>query len=792
MYRIPIINQNERFLDLNEQPLVNGKVEILDPVSTNFLDIWSYAEDEYTVMTNPVILDVEGRATQTVFCDRIVYCRVYKYLGLDENNHPIYEFVRDYYTGSNDNTESREYVVGIEDLKDLDPTINSSVNVLGYYNAFDCPMRQYVWDANCTQDPDGGYIIASDVSATGRWILVFSGEYLPSSYYGVYPGKVANINAFTSYISAVGTALTPTAPGIWFVPGTYDIETNINTEKRVLLDSNTCFLCNYFYCGHLTVKGTPTFNICDFDFRDPEQEAHSSWFKTMAGFLTCGAKKFVFDSQDNFQNHSIQNTNYPLNNKIIEGQARLPVTYPGSNARITFSNCVINAERIFNSTDQLGFTYTDIHDNWWTNPAEIDFNTKVFARSTAVNRIELDNFTNANAYVNAKTADGATFIDLAGRNIYNIALTGSVIELRNAYVDNQLTVNKSGADIYLKHVKCGNVYVTSRYLTIEDNCNITMSEPSCSAIWMNDSTIYGSSMWTNKNCQIRANNCFIGFGLNWATENELDTAYLEFINCKFQENVSFNVKRITMQNCITTNNTIKIYPHKTNNVYYIGQVLLESNTFNNSNPIEFTKVDTIDGWAQDNVYECIAQWNITNNLFLGNNEGLKCRYWQHRTGSNYEKTFIADSQDNAIVYFGNTGNCPADTARGMSIVSNQSYIKTQLYIGSEYHDVYKYSSSYARVMPVKAVANWPRGYFEYPTREVGTLMKYYSWVNSPYDSLTYSMFVQTTWWLYHVDEDNPTSDGDFFKLGIMLWGDYLRIVQRGDGDHNQGIIGKVL
>ena len=238
-YRIPVINQNERFLDINEEPLVNGKVEVLDPVSNNFLTIWSYADDEYTVMQNPVILDVEGRATQTVFCDRIVYCRVYAYKGLDENNRPIWEFIRDFYAGSNDNTESREYVVGIEDLKDLDPSINSSVNVLGYYNAFDCPMRQYVWDENCTQDPDGGYVIASDVQATGRWILVFSGEYLPSSYYGVYPGHVANINAFTSYVSKVGTNLIPTAPGIWFVPGEYNVETNVNTEKKVLLDWTT-------------------------------------------------------------------------------------------------------------------------------------------------------------------------------------------------------------------------------------------------------------------------------------------------------------------------------------------------------------------------------------------------------------------------------------------------------------------------------------------------------------------------------------------------------------------------
>ena len=140
MYRIPVINQNERFLDLNEQPLVNGKVEILDPVSNNFLTIWSYSDDEYTVMTNPVRLDIEGRVTQTIFCDRIVYVRVYKYLGRDENNHEIFEFIRDFYAGENENSESREYVVGIEDLKDLDPSVNSSVNVLGYFNAFDCPM----------------------------------------------------------------------------------------------------------------------------------------------------------------------------------------------------------------------------------------------------------------------------------------------------------------------------------------------------------------------------------------------------------------------------------------------------------------------------------------------------------------------------------------------------------------------------------------------------------------------------------------------------------------------------
>lgn len=789
-YRIPVINQNERFLDINEEPLVNGKVEVLDPVSNNFLTIWSYADDEYTVMQNPVILDVEGRATQTVFCDRIVYCRVYAYKGLDENNHPIWEFIRDFYAGSNDNTESREYVVGIEGLKDLDPSVNTSVNVLGYYNAFDCPMRQYVWDANCTQDPDGGYVIASDVQSTGRWILVFSGEYLPSTYYGVYPGHVANINAFTSYISKVGTNLITTAPGIWFVPGEYEVDTNVNTTKRVLLDANTKFDCNYFFCDNLTVKGEPQSAICDFDFRDPQQVAHSSWFRTIAGFLTSNAKTFVFDAKDNFTNKVLQAA-VTLQNKIIEGQTRLPVTYSGS-GRITLSNCVINAERIFNSTDLLTFLHTEIRDHWWNSPAGIDFYNNVIARSAGVNTLILDNFTNVRAYVNAIGANGDTSLDLAGRTISSLMVPTSVIELRNVNAGTISAQKGNTVDLTFRNVNCNTVYATARYLTTYD-CNITFGvEPTISACWFNSSTIYGQSPWTTRTRQIIAKDCFIGFSLNYSGDNVSGTAHTEFVNCTFQTNCLFYLKALTMKRCVTNNNAFKFYPHKVNDKYYIGQVTIEDCTLNNNTPIEFTKVDTIDGVAQDDVYECGALWTITGNTFLGNNEGLRCRYWQHRTGANYDKTFIAGSSDSVITYYDNRGNCPADTARNMAITSNTTYTTKSFTSGSTSYTVYKYAHSQKRVMPVPSQGSWPRGYFFDASKEKGTLMKYYNWVNSPYNSVTYSMYVQNVWWLYHLAEDEAISNGDFFNMGIMIFEDYLRIVQRGDGDRNQGVVGIVL
>ena len=663
MYRIPVINQSTLFEDINRNALVQGKLEILDPVSNNPLTIWSYTDDEYTVMTNPVILDIEGRVPQTVFCDRIVYVRVYAFKGYNEHNQPIYEFIRDFYAGENENSESREYVVGIEALKDLDPSVNSSVNVLGYFNAYDCPMRQYVWDAACTQDADNGYIIASDTSATGRWILVFSGEYLPSSYYGVYPGHIANINALLSYIEYVGTALAKTAPGVWFVPGDYDVTTNLQTTKRLLLDANTTFACQYFYCGNLRVIGEPQSAICDFDFYDPEQEAHSSWFRTIGGYLTCGAKKYIFDAKDNFVNKTLQGA-VTLQNKIIEGQTRLPVTYTG-NGKITFNNCVINAERIFNSTDILGFSYTNIHDHWWNSPANIDFYNKVSARTVALNNLVIDNFTNMTAYVNAMGANGEQVIDLAGRSIYNLDLPLSVVELRNVHVTNNANIAANGRDITVRSCQFDNASITCRYLTIFDSRIHFNMEPYATAVWCYNSEITSASDFTNKGTQYICEDCKIGVNFKRVTDNTSRDAYLAFVRCSFENN-AIETKTMVMKNCDCDGCTIKIYPYKDGDVYRMF-CHFEGNRFISGNPIEFTKIDQINGSYQDDVYEIVVSWAIMNNFFAGNTEGLRCRYWQHRTGSNYGKTFIAWSSDNVIVYKDNTGDCPADNASQLSV-----------------------------------------------------------------------------------------------------------------------------
>lgn len=762
MQRIPIINQEELFLDLNQEALVNGKVEILDPISNNPLDVWTYTDAEYTIATNPIRLSIEGRATQTIFSDRLSYIRVYKSLGIDEHNQEIFEFVRDYLVGFDENSESREYIIGMEALKDLDPSVNSAVNVIGYYELGDCETRQYVWDPNSQLDPDGGYVVASNVSATGRWILQFNGEYLPSSYYGVWPGKTANINALLSYVEVINGK--KTAPGVWFVPGNYDVTTNLQTTKRVLLDAGTTFACDYFYCGNLKVIGEPQSAICDFDFYDHEQEAHSSWFKTVFGFLTSGAKKFILDAKDNFANKTLQGS-VTLEQKIIEGQNRLPITYSG-NGKINFSKCEFIANNIFNATDKVTFSYTAIEDKWWIDPTEIDFYGTVSARSTSLNKLLLANFENVTAYVNAIGADGQEVLDLAGRQTANLTLPNSVIEVRNAIVYNNTSIPANGRAITLKNCDFASASITANTLSIH-KCKIHFAtEPSVNAAWIYDSNISSEYAWTSKGNQYIFENCNVGVNFKRVTDNTSTEGVLSFTKCVLENDV-IESKTLQMENNICNGCVIRVYPYKENDQYkmycwFIG------NIFNSGTPIEFTKVDMINGAYQDDVYEVIVSWTITGNHFIGNDEGLRCRYWNHRTGSNYNKTFIKINGygENAITYKGNTGNCPSETASGISAdtQSNDDWYWVELG-NNQFQSLFKRESATKRLMPNLMHGGGPayNSWLE-PIDDSKRCIKW-RWQDS--DTLNIVRNPNIYPWSHLND---PVENGDLFLYGMSLFG----------------------
>ena len=648
MYRIPVINQSTLFEDIKRNALVHGKLEILDPVSNNQLTIWSYTDDQYTVMANPVILDIEGRVPQTVFCDRIVYVRVYAYKGNDENNKPIYEFVRDFYAGENENSESREYIVGIEALKDLDPSVNSSVNVLGYFNAYDCPMRQYVWDAECTQDADNGYIVASDVSDKGRWILVFSGEYLPSNYYGVYPGHTANINALLSYIDYVGTALTKTAPGVWFVPGEYsDSTVALITNKKLLIDNSTSFSYKSITSNDdIKIVGGET-DHCITDLYGVKS-AHSSWYKTLQGFLDSGAKELIFDKSKNFTQAPVMTKNTTLSNVHLVNNTNAYANWIGfNNFTLTLDRCTVDDHLFYPLTSRIFFQNMLVTDRYFYGP---NVNNMDISRINADN-IYLCNFDNAAIYLKWMYQKGYTDIDMEGRIVSDIDFAPSLIGLHNCRF-NTLTLNDPSKTVFiencqgiLRSVNSANLIIYNCRLTLDTNLALAQG----GLLNIKDSVITGSG-------DIQAGADFALMIEHSTLEPSVTCPNVTNINAQLYDVIvksstvgDIEVKKLEMTN--SKAGTIKIYGSAAAAGHTIGNVKLENNVIDN---FGFFTVTSFEQYVSNCTF---VQTRIVNNTF---NNSFTCPFYAKDSGGNkYE--FISSTGNHDYLYKGNNGNCPIDS-----------------------------------------------------------------------------------------------------------------------------------
>lgn len=418
MTYIPFISQDDLVLDNQQKRLVGGKIEVLDPISNNPVDIFVYdgSNDNYTIANNPIYLDVNSRPEHTYFSTQLVLCRLYKYIGNfsdpmvdDDTNN--WEFVREWNGSFHENDQKNDTIVyGFSSIQNANPDLGS-ITVVGYWNNYDCEARTYVWDANCVQTPDNGYIVKANGIDTGRWILKFDGEWLPSTYYGVYPGRTANINALLSYVSTVGTSQVPTAPGVYFQKGVYNnLTSNLTTNKKVLLDADTQFtkLNFLFTVQDVNVIGNATHYICDFKFAPYQYTgsntvAHSSWFRTIDAFIGCAAQNLIWDRTDYFTNKQITG-NQTLYKQKLTFYKSWDYTY-AANAYVNINDCEIEGQNIFRFTDYINFYNETFKLEWFVKPssplddASYDFGAVPthhiglsFKEITGSNIVSLDNF----------------------------------------------------------------------------------------------------------------------------------------------------------------------------------------------------------------------------------------------------------------------------------------------------------------------------------------------------------------------------------------------------------------
>lgn len=658
----------ESIVDLDGKPLV-GRVTLYAHDSDDIIDVYTLEGDTFVLAENPQLLNDAGRLDETLFFDAaIIDVMIERYVGAEgqmsvESPDSDFEQFDIFETGFAPCTFSeRSYVDNIAGLMDASTSLRV-VEVLGYYDVGDCVPRTYYWDKDSVNDIDGGYVVGSNVSDTGRWILLWGSETLPASFYGVMPGNESNMALLMSYPATVGSIRLATAPSVRFQAGTYTSTVNYTTSKHLVFDAGARFPQSGFACSGMEVHGEITDNIAIFGFSGKGVVAHSSWFRTVASFLGCNADKFVVDAVNHFEDTDL-GVPVTLSKKTIvyTGNTRLPVTYVNS-GRIVLDGCNITGSGVFNPTDKLTFKNTVFTDDWFAGlTSMVDFSGNVSCKTSDGNTILLDNFKNVNAYANAVAADGQDVLDLAGRSAGYLTVT-TFSEIRNAFVTS-ITVAMPGANVRFTNVHGNVVACECANLDIISSSVVQFNiEPTVSALWCYDSVVTSSVPWTAGTCDCHIYRCRVGINFDYAQDNSTLTSWIYLFSSTLLANYRINCKRLAMRDCSLTQNPIKVYPHMAENGHYtLGPVDIHGNIFYSDYPIEFTKFD------DEAVYNCRLAWSITGNSFVGVGGGLKCRYWSNRSGANPNRVFVAFDDANSVVYWGNAGwSVPADTGVGLSM-----------------------------------------------------------------------------------------------------------------------------
>lgn len=795
---IPFLNQDDLILDNNGKIIPGAKIEVFDPVSNNHIDIYTYdgSNEQYTVAENPIYLDVYSRPEHTYFAEKLVLCRLYKYRGhlsdprIDDDTEN-WLFVREWNGAFHQDTVKNDTIVfGLTALQEVNTDLGS-VTVVGYWNNNDCEARNYVWDATCTQTPDNGYIVKNNEKDVGRWILKFDGEYLPSTYYGVYPGREANINALLTYVETAGTFNMKTAPGIYFVPGDYNASTvALSTNKKLMIDSSSTFTRESITANDINVVGGYlTHPICDFYFTESTNNknitvAHSSWYKSVYKFLNSGATKLVFDINNNFTDLTLT-SNIVLESKVLEGNNRIDINYNGH--YITLSKCSILGERWLDaSKDYLQFRYMNITDRWFTTGTIDNFDVgtiangnHVQASTMLIDRLELSNFDDAARWLKWVIANGSTEIDLEGRKVAKINYN-QITKLSNAQFDELYYTERTGS---LEMINCyGQIYnMQVHYLTLRDSTIYFESQPTSTmgtAISCYDSNVNGSKYggfndtWTDSTTSFYAYNCTVTVGFDYTNNNNTaaQTAFLEFKKCIFnQANNPIYVKKLDMEDCVLTNQNIKIYPYQTTGIdsathYYFNATFI-NNVVNSTYPLSFTK------YEDDNCFNIFFKITLVGNNFI--NQGIECRYWQNRLGNNAAERFIArvlwsadvpgmeTTEHHVYKYYGNIGNCPKENF--VNFVAN----KNNFVNNSQWPSYNTCATAYEDVFPPlnQAVASSP--FWAGALGDVRPRLMSYDVDNSGnFGGLVYAPGLYADFYNVDYEADIMSGNGSLFKLGL--------------------------
>lgn len=657
---------NEPYIERDTGKPLEGRLTVYLHDTDTVATVYTLEGPDFVEAENPQLVH-GGSVDDSLFAQTGIYdLRLERYIGTpgqmsSESPDSDFEQVDMLECGIDFDLESMtaNQVNFVADLRNVAPEMGA-VTVRWYESAGDCVPRVYVWDAASVNTEDGGYVIGSDVSDTGRWILLWDDEQLPASVYGVTPGNESNMGPLLNYPDTVGSFGLKTAPIVRFQAGTYSTALSYTTSRTLAFDSGAKFTGATFVCPSAIVNGKNTDYIADFSFSGSNVEAHSSWFRTVNSWWHCGAKRLVIDNTNYFTSYALT-TSVQLEEVTIEGAKPIATTY-SSGVYFTISKCTILGTVFNGSADYIKFTNTTFKIDWFTNQGSLEFGTiaggqRIELKTAAVNNIRLENMT-PSTYAEASKANGTTTIDFQGATIYNFT-NDSFTKLKNLVVTNSLAVSVLSCD--MENVTAAALNASGNILSMT-RCKVTFTSQSLSSLTATDSEVVNSSSWSSVP-GMTLRHCRVGLSFNTVTDNDAPGNTVTMEGCDLYSNDIIVHKKLNLIGCQVGNNTIKIRPYKSGSDY-VYTAHFEGCQFTGSTPVEF---DLYRGSVDDtDCHDIKFKSVIVGNSFSGNSDGIKMKYWAWP--SNTLKMIATSGND--YVYRGNSGNCPAEKPTLNTLSSN--------------------------------------------------------------------------------------------------------------------------
>ena len=659
-----------QYLDDEGHPLVDGRVSVFAHGSDTPVNLYTLVGDDYAQAENPFSTFGDGRVPTYFFEASLVDVRVEK-----QNADGSFELMDTYEEGfAQPDVTNDTLVTGLEALKDTNPDVGV-VTVVGYDNAYDAPVRNYVWDPTSTDQPDDGYVVLSNSTETGRWILLWADEILPASIYGVRPGHDSNLAAALSYGDYLGKWQIRTAQVVRFEGGVYSITGSYSTSKSLYFDKGAKFTGAKFTCQSAIVPAYDDY-VADFTFLG-QARAESGWFRTVDSYWHCRAKDLHGSDTNHFVNNVLSG-GAGIAYQHISGK---PPVMAGT-ATLMFNFCDIDDGAL--STDWY-VTFQDgmhVTDRWFAD-SNWAVGTRQLASTAYGETVELANFEDANVWLLFMNARKVAGIDLQGRSVGTITSDMVFTSISNGKINEAHFTHSVGLD----HCHVGSLYLEQGTGTVNltnvtaNVCNWTCTGPFVA----DDCYLVAAANPDTDKCSFIFRDSTVDlsrYEVNTGSDSYEAHGSVQFTRCNVTNGHIFaNV--LGMQDCDVSNCEVHSFPVKQGEAYAIALALV-GNTFSGTAHvyIEPTNGNGYNSAAHD----CgIITLDITNNRFMqADSSGITMPFWagpgnQYRfmSGAILSWQPVTDAVTFAnwryrFQYWGNTGKCPAAYLRNATRVSTDA------------------------------------------------------------------------------------------------------------------------